>query len=58
MEKYEVEEIADIVYGHTKERELTLDIFKPVSENEKSPALIYIHGGGWMSGDKRKAGGG
>jgi acetyl esterase/lipase len=57
MERYRTEELIDIVYGETKERELKLDIIKPISATEKFPAIIYVHGGGWMSGDKRKVGG-
>ncbi|MGD8191588.1 alpha/beta hydrolase fold domain-containing protein [Brevibacillus ginsengisoli] len=57
MENYKAEEFIDIVYGHTAERELKLDIIKPLSTEEKFPAILYVHGGGWMSGDKRKIGG-
>jgi acetyl esterase/lipase len=57
MERYYTEELIDIVYGQTAERELKLDIIKPVAVGQKFPAIIYVHGGGWMSGDKRKAGG-
>lgn len=57
MENYLTEELIDIVFGHTAERELKLDIIKPVTTEEKFPAIIYVHGGGWMSGDKRKVGG-
>ncbi|MCM3587755.1 alpha/beta hydrolase [Mesobacillus maritimus] len=57
MERYQTEELIDLVYGETAERELKLDIIKPISDTEKFPAIIYVHGGGWMSGDKRKVGG-
>jgi len=57
MEIYQTEELVDIVYGQTAERELKLDIIKPVASEETFPAIIYVHGGGWMSGDKRKVGG-
>jgi acetyl esterase/lipase len=57
MEIFQTEEIVDIVYGQTPERELKLDIIKPVASEETFPAIIYVHGGGWMSGDKRKVGG-
>lgn len=32
-------------------RDLHLDVFKP-KDNEKHPALIMIHGGGWRSGNR------
>ncbi|WP_051556505.1 alpha/beta hydrolase [Alkalihalobacterium bogoriense] len=56
MEIYETEKIVDLVYGETKERTLKLDIVKPKSK-ESFPAIIYVHGGGWMAGDKSKVGG-
>ncbi|TCN26498.1 alpha/beta hydrolase [Mesobacillus foraminis] len=57
MEIYQTEELVDIVYGQTAERELKLDIIQPVASEEFFPAIIYVHGGGWMSGDKSKVGG-
>ncbi|MFJ7954576.1 alpha/beta hydrolase fold domain-containing protein [Lysinibacillus sp. NPDC096418] len=57
MEMYQTEKLVDIVYGQTDERELRLDIIKPVGAEEFFPAIIYVHGGGWMSGDKSKVGG-
>lgn len=40
--------LADTPYG---KRELHLDIFRPVKPG-KYPALLMIHGGGWVSGNK------
>ncbi len=57
MEMHQTERLVDICYGKTAERELKLDIIKPVSTEEQFPAIIYVHGGGWMSGDKSKVGG-
>lgn len=57
MENYQTEKLVDIVYGQTTERELKLDMIKPVASREVFPAIIYVHGGGWMSGDKNKVGG-
>jgi len=31
---------------------LSLDLYVPKSEGEKSPVMIMIHGGGWRGGDK------
>ncbi|MBS4172908.1 alpha/beta hydrolase [Bacillus sp. FJAT-49736] len=56
MELFQTEELVDIVYGKTKERELKLDMIKPISD-QRFPVIIYVHGGGWMAGDKRNVGG-
>lgn len=43
----------DIPYKNTGSRDLSLDIFQPASgSSELIPAVIMIHGGGWISGDK------
>ena len=34
------------------DRELLCDIWHPAEENTSGLALVYIHGGGWVSGDK------
>ncbi len=45
----------DIVYGNGGGTPLKLDIYRPeVSTMQPRPAVIYIHGGGWRGGDKRK----
>lgn len=49
---YVVEE-KNIDYCKTKERDLKLDIFYPQEDAvEKRAAIIFIHGGGWRSGNK------
>lgn len=43
----------NIVYCKTKERELRLDVFYPKEKTiAKRTAIIFIHGGGWRSGNK------
>ncbi|MEQ1677140.1 MAG: pectinesterase family protein [Chitinophagaceae bacterium] len=43
----------DISYSKTKERELMLDVFYPKKRSAtKSAAILFIHGGGWRSGNK------
>lgn len=32
--------------------ELKMDVYYPKSADEKTPLVIYIHGGGWSGGDK------
>ncbi|MFV0566477.1 MAG: alpha/beta hydrolase fold domain-containing protein [Flavobacteriaceae bacterium] len=44
----------DVVYKRTKTSKLKLDIYAPKSENKKTtyPAVLLIHGGGWLVGSK------
>lgn len=42
----------DLVYATYGERKLHLDLFLPKSGAELRPAIVVVHGGGWMSGDK------
>lgn len=44
---------ADIVYSHEGKRDLRLDIQSPVSPKGMTPVLVWIHGGGWKTGDRR-----
>lgn len=41
-----------IEYGKVGERSLLLDLYQPKKRVEKAPGLIFIHGGGWKSGDR------
>jgi pectinesterase len=42
-----------IVYAVRGDRELRLDLFAPISTGKRRrPAILLIHGGGWMSGDR------
>lgn len=48
-----INEEKNIVYCKTKERELRLDVFSPKEKSSiKRTAIIFIHGGGWRSGNK------
>ncbi|MCE3075649.1 alpha/beta hydrolase [Chryseobacterium gwangjuense] len=43
----------NITYKTNNEKPLLLDIYKPKnSSSEKLPVLIYVHGGGWVGGEK------
>ncbi|MEZ4399350.1 MAG: alpha/beta hydrolase [Kofleriaceae bacterium] len=49
-----VERQADVVYGeHRRHR---LDIYRPREATGPRPVLLYVHGGGWVVGDKRQQG--
>ena len=37
-------------------RALKLDIYRPTFNDSKRPALLYLHGGGWLVGDKATQG--
>jgi acetyl esterase/lipase len=55
-----VEKIRDVEYGAPlpgdKGRRNLLDIVRPSAPGERRPALLQIHGGGWVIGDKREQG--
>ena len=42
----------DVVIGKAGDRELLADLFLPSENDSKKPAIVVIHGGGWMEGDK------
>jgi len=55
----EVEEVSvkkDITYANPQvdgiPQKLKLDIYLPEGDADKYPALVYIHGGGWMDGGR------
>lgn len=37
-------------------RVLELDVYRPATNAEGRPALVYLHGGGWVMGDKKDQG--
>ena len=46
---------ADIPYRPGDSKFWTLDLAMPKAQSEKPrPALVFVHGGGWSSGDKRR----
>lgn len=43
----------DITYGHAGGVDLKLDVYSPKTASETPRAVtVYVHGGGWSSGDK------
>lgn len=43
----------NVVYKTNNEKPVLLDIYTPKnSSSEKLPVLIYVHGGGWVGGEK------
>jgi len=43
---------SNLIYKSIGERNLKLDLFFPNSSEKPIPIVIFIHGGGWRSGDK------
>ncbi|HVC97390.1 MAG TPA: alpha/beta hydrolase [Pirellulales bacterium] len=50
--KYEVEFRPDVVFGTGAGEDLTLDLALPKGTHAAAPGLVFIHGGGWQSGNK------
>ncbi len=44
----------DMVYATYGQRKLLLDLFTPQHGTESKPAIVVVHGGGWLNGDKSK----
>ncbi len=43
----------NVVYASIGNRQLHMDLFEPAKSRGKSfPAILFIHGGGWSSGDR------
>ncbi len=44
----------DVEYGRVGEKALLLDVLTPVGKAASPrPAIVFVHGGGWIGGDKR-----
>jgi len=46
----------DIAYSESGQRAHRLDVYRPSDGRQGCPTLFYIHGGGWVIGDKREQG--
>jgi acetyl esterase/lipase len=44
----------DIVFAKVGERELRLDLARPKDGDEPLPAIVCLHGGGWVGGDRKQ----
>jgi len=53
-----VERVRDVVFARVAGRRLKLDVYKPALPGGPSrrPAILQIHGGAWVFGDKREQG--
>jgi acetyl esterase/lipase len=52
----EVDRIRNLVYARVGEREMLLDIYRHRSRPTGCPTLLYVHGGGWVFGNKNQQG--
>lgn len=48
--------VRNVEYARVAGRRLRLDVYLPVGREGPSPAVVQIHGGGWVVGDKREQG--
>jgi acetyl esterase/lipase len=46
----------EVVYSHVAGLELHLDVYRPAPSPKPTPAMVLIHGGGWIAGDWRGMG--
>lgn len=56
---HQVKRTRDITFNRVAGKTLKLDIYEPAHRaepGEKRPAIVQIHGGGWIMGDKREQG--
>lgn len=44
----------DKTYGSTGKRDLKCDIYSPPDSNAPNASILLLHGGGWMSGDRKQ----
>ena len=52
----EVEKVRDIDFGGQGRRSQRLDVYRNRARPDGRPVFLYIHGGGWVIGDKREQG--
>src|SRR6478672_3419699 len=45
----------DVVYGSANNTPLKLDIWYPRDNDQPTPTVVFIHGGGWIFGSKEGA---
>ncbi|HET6251831.1 MAG TPA: alpha/beta hydrolase [Tepidisphaeraceae bacterium] len=47
--------IPNIEYANVNGKSLLLDLYLPEKAGKPVPVIMYVHGGGWVSGDKHEA---
>ncbi len=51
-----VDVIKNVEFSRVAGKTLALDVYRPEANADNRPALVYVHGGGWLFGDKREQG--
>lgn len=51
-ESFNVQRIADVVYGQVDGYRLLLDLFLPKNKLKSRGAILLFHGGGWAHGSR------
>lgn len=49
-----IQSYPNVIYGVESDRKLLCDIFRPKAAKEPLPAILVVHGGGWLNGSKNK----
>jgi sugar lactone lactonase YvrE/dienelactone hydrolase len=44
----------DVVYAQHGNRRMLADVFRPAKADGNLPAVLVVHGGGWLNGDRMK----
>src|SRR5262245_15722560 len=47
----------DVVYAEVAGESLRYDWYRPLGVSEPTPAVVFVHGGGWTGGDPSQAAG-
>lgn len=50
----QAQEEKDVVFGEAGGEQLKLDVYRKADQKGVLPAIIAVHGGGWVGGDKRE----
>ncbi len=53
LQSGDMETVRDVEYAKLGGKSLLLDLYLPKRKEEKRPAIVCIHGGGWRAGDKK-----
>lgn len=56
IRRQEVDRVANVSFGGDDAKRLKLDIYRHIDKPTGCPTLLYIHGGGWVIGNKDQQG--